>query len=36
MTAALARNEMGNGARHNGERARMALCMMGRGWVQPK
>lgn len=36
MTAALARNEMGSGARHNGERARMALCMLGRGWVQPK
>ena len=28
MTAALARNEMGNGAR-----ARLELCMLGRGWV---
>jgi hypothetical protein len=34
MTAALARSEMGNGARHNGERARLELCMLGRGWVR--
>ena len=36
MTAALARNEMGNDAQQNGQRARMALCLLGRGWVQSK
>jgi hypothetical protein len=36
MTAALARNEMGSDARQNGQRARMALCLLGRGWVQSK
>jgi hypothetical protein len=36
MTAALARNEMGSDARQNGQRARMTLCMLGRGWVQSK
>jgi hypothetical protein len=34
MTAALARREIGGESRRNGERARMELCMMGRGWVR--
>ena len=36
MTAALVRSEMGNDARRNGARARLELCMLGRGWVRPK
>ena len=35
LTAALARDDMGNSARKAGDRARFELCMTGRGWQRP-